>query len=245
VSANVDRGRRAGSDAVVRTREKPPRAPLDVTPYLHLVPKVARILGRRLPPHVARDDLISAGNLGLVEASRSFDPARGKSFETFASYRIRGAMLDDIRSRDPMSRDLRSQSNKIARATAGLELQLGRVPDQQEVAGRLGIGVSALHARRQTMIASAVMGIDDANHLPDHLVDRHAIDPFEDLARREELGHLAAGIAELPERMQMVLTLYYFDDLNLRQIGVAMGVTESRICQIHREAIGRLRAGAV
>jgi RNA polymerase sigma factor FliA len=206
------------------------------------VATIARVVARRLPPHVDRDDLISAGYLGLIEAAQSYDPARGKSFETFASYRIRGAMLDDIRTRDPLSRDMRTQSNQIAHATRGLELQLGRVPDQQEIAGRLGIDVETLHVRRQTMIASAVLGIDDAGpNLLDHIGDRRAVDPLGRALWREEIAGLAARIEALPERMQRVLTSYYFEDLSLKQIGAAMGVTESRICQIHREAIGRLR----
>jgi len=128
-------------------------------PYIE---KVARRLARRLPAHVEIDDLISSGVIGLMEAAERFDPNRVDRFEAFAEFRIRGAMLDDLRSRDTLSRDMRRLSNELRDATRRLEAQLGRAPDHEEIAKRLGVGVEELYARQQKLSGSSVVGIDDA-----------------------------------------------------------------------------------
>src|SRR5882724_9130914 len=166
-----------------------------VTRYYHCVAKVAKVLLRRLPPSTDLSDLMSAGALGLIEAAGRFDPARGESFEAFARIRIRGAMLDDIRVRDSMSRDMRRTWRAINRSTSVLTQRLGRAPFEQEIA-----------------------------------------------ARRELVDRLARDIAALPPRMRQVLSLYYRESLSLREIGLVLGVTECRVCQIHGEATRRLRA---
>src|SRR5579871_2688878 len=201
-------------------------------PYIE---KVARRLARRLPAHVEIDDLISSGVIGLMEAAERFDPSRVDRFEAFAEFRIRGAMLDDLRSRDTLSRDMRRLSNELRDATRRLEAQLGRTPDHEEIAKRLGVGVEELSG-------SSVVGIDDAGpDLLERTGDATADDPFEIASRREMLDRLVAGIGGLPEKMQQVLSLYYCDNLNLKEIGSVLGVTESRVCQIHGEATRRLR----
>jgi RNA polymerase sigma factor for flagellar operon FliA len=208
-------------------------------PYIE---KVARRLARRLPAHVEIDDLISSGVIGLMEAAERFDPKRLDRFEAFAEFRIRGAMLDDLRSRDTLSRDMRRLSNELREATRKLESQLGRTPDQQEIAETLGVDIDELYARQQKLSGSSVVGIDDAG--PDFLErtsDDSAPDPFEVTAHRETLERLVAGIETLPEKMQQVLALYYIENLNLKEIGTVLGVTESRVCQIHGEATRRLR----
>src|SRR5215471_5324065 len=200
-------------------------------PYIE---KVARRLARRLPAHVEIDDLISSGVIGLMEAA--------DRFEAFAEFRIRGAMLDDLRSRDTLSRDMRRLSNELRDATRRLEAQLGRTPDHEEIAKRLGVGVDELYARQQKLSGSSVVGIDDAGpDLLERTGDQSAADPFEAASRRELLGRLVNGIGDLPEKMQQVLSLYYCDNLNLKEIGAVLGVTESRVCQIHGEATRRLR----
>jgi len=209
-------------------------------PYIE---KVARRLARRLPAHVEIDDLISSGVIGLMEAAERFDPKRVDRFEAFAEFRIRGAMLDDLRSRDTLSRDMRRLSNELRDATRRLEAQLGRTPDHEEIAKRLGLGVDELYARQQKLSGSSVVGIDDAGpDLLERTGDQSAEDPFEIASRREMLNRLVSGIGELPEKMQQVLSLYYCDNLNLKEIGAVLGVTESRVCQIHGQAIVRLRA---
>jgi RNA polymerase sigma factor FliA len=208
-------------------------------PYIE---KVARRLARRLPSHVEIDDLISSGVIGLMEAAERFDPKRVDRFEAFAEYRIRGAMLDDLRARDTLSRDMRRLSNELREATRRLESQLGRTPDQEELAETLGVQVDELYARQQKLSGSSVVGIDDAG--PDFLErtgDDSAPDPFEVTAHRETIAQLVAGIDDLPEKMQQVLSLYYVENLNLKEIGEVLGVTESRVCQIHGEATRRLR----
>src|SRR6266478_32949 len=208
-------------------------------PYIE---KVARRLARRLPAHVEIDDLISSGVIGLMEAAERFDPKRVDRFEAFAEFRIRGAMLDDLRSRDTLSRDMRRLSNELRDATRRLESQLGRTPDQEEIARRLGVGVDELYARQQKLSGSSVVGIDDAGpDLLERTSDHQAADPFELTSRREMLSRLVGGIDELPEKMRQVLSLYYCENLNLKEIGAVLGVTESRVCQIHGEATRRLR----
>jgi RNA polymerase sigma factor for flagellar operon FliA len=208
-------------------------------PYIE---KVARRLARRLPAHVEIDDLISSGVIGLIEAAERYDPERVDRFEAFAEFRIRGAMLDDLRSRDTLSRDMRRLSNELRDATRKLEAQLGRTPDQEEIAQRLGVGVEELYARQQKLSGSSVVGIDDAGpDLLERTGDQTAADPFEQTSRHEMTERLVAGIGHLPDKMQQVLSLYYCENLNLKEIGAVLGVTESRVCQIHGEATKRLR----
>jgi RNA polymerase sigma factor for flagellar operon FliA len=208
-------------------------------PYIE---KVARRLARRLPAHVEMDDLISAGVIGLMEAAERFDPKRVDRFEAFAEFRIRGAMLDDLRARDTLSRDMRRLSNELREATRKLESELGRSPDQAELAETLGLKVDELYTRQQKLSGSSVVGIDDAG--PDFLErtsDSSSPDPFELTSHRESLARLVSGIDDLPEKMQQVLSLYYCENMNLKEIGQILGVTESRVCQIHGEATRRLR----
>src|SRR4026209_2680594 len=168
-------------------------------PYIE---KVARRLARRLPAHVEIDDLISSGVIGRLEAAERFDPARVDRFEAFAEFRIRGAMLDDLRSRDTLSRDMRRLSNELRDAPPPPEAQLGRTPDHEEIAKRLGVGVDELYARQQKLSGSSRVGIDDAG--PDLLGGtggRPADDPSEIASRREMMQRLVSGIGDLPEKM--------------------------------------------
>lgn len=152
-------------------------------------------------------------------------------------------MLDDIRIRDTMSRDMRRSWQAVARTTARLSQRLGRRPTEDEIAEDAGMSVEALRARRVQWSGASVIGIEDAGaDLLDRLPDESAVDPQELAARRQLLDRLAAHIEALPERTQLVLSLYYRDNLNLKEIGVVLGVTECRVCQIHAEAMRRLRA---
>jgi RNA polymerase sigma factor for flagellar operon FliA len=213
-----------------------------VTRHYHFVEKIARHLARRLPPSIDLNDLISAGALGLLEAAARFDPARGESFEAFARLRIKGAMLDDIRVRDTMSRDMRRAWRAVARSTARLSQHLGRRPTEEEIAEDAGMSIEVLRARRAQWSGARVVGLEDAgDDLLDRLPDEGADDPQELASRRQLLDRLASHIAALPERMQLVLSLYYRDNLSLKEIGAVLGVTECRVCQIHGEATRRLR----
>jgi RNA polymerase sigma factor for flagellar operon FliA len=177
-----------------------------------------------------------------MEAAGRFDTKRADRFEAFAYFRIRGAMLDDLRARDTLSRDMRRLSNELSGATRKLESELGRAPDQSELAKTLGLKINELHTRQQKLSGASVVGFDDAG--PDFLErtsDSNSPDPFERTAHREVLARLVSAIDNLPERMQQVLSIYYCENMNLREIGQLLGVTESRVCQIHSEAKRYLR----
>jgi RNA polymerase sigma factor for flagellar operon FliA len=236
IAAPVKAGRKPSKKEIIARRNE------YAAKFFPYIEKVARRLARRLPAHVEIDDLISSGVIGLMEAAERFDPTRVDRFEAFAEFRIRGAMLDDLRSRDTLSRDMRRLSNELRDATRRLEAQLGRTPDQEEIAKRLGVGVEELYARQQKLSGSSVVGIDDAGpDLLERTGDNTALDPFEQASKHEMTDHLISGIGHLPEKMQQVLSLYYCDNLNLKEIGAVLGVTESRVCQIHGEATRRLR----
>jgi RNA polymerase sigma factor for flagellar operon FliA len=227
----------------VRTKTQLARRDAYVARYYHCVENVAKHLARRLPASTDFGDLISAGAMGLLEAASRFDPERGESFEAFARIRIKGAMLDDIRVRDSMSRDMRRAAKAIGRSTSHLTQALGRAPTEDELAEHVGLSVDELRARRTELAGARVVALDDAGaDLLDRVADQNATDPQELVARRELLDRLAQHISALPLRMQQVLSLYYRENLSLREIGVVLGVSECRVCQIHGEATRRLRA---
>lgn len=208
-----------------------------------MVEKVAIRLKRRLPAHIEINELMSSGTLGLMDAAERFDPARGKRFEAFAEFRIRGAMLDGLRESDSLSRDMRRRSNELREAARQLESQLGRAPGPDEIARHLGIGVDELYERqRECASGSTVVGIDDAG--PD-LLERVAgntfEDPFDVTARHETTDALVSAIEALPRKARKVMSLLYVDGMIMKDIGAVMGVTESRVCQIHAEAVVLLR----
>ncbi len=213
------------------------------TSHYELVGKVARRLLRKLPSHVELDDLIAMGMLGLLEAADRFDPDRGEKFEAFAEFRVRGAMLDGLRSRDSLSRDMRRGSTELKRANADLVNQLGREPSEGEIAIHMGISIEQVRARRAKLSGWSVVGFDDAGPaFLEQTADESVTDPCETAARREFFGQMVDHIEKLPEKLQQVLSLYYCEDLNLKEIGHVLGVTESRVCQLHGEATKRLRA---
>lgn len=213
------------------------------TKYHGLVEKVARRMARRLPTHVELDDLISTGMLGLLDAADRFDPARGERFEAFAEFRIRGAMLDGLRSRDSLSRDMRRVSTELKRASADLANQLGREPSEAETASHLGFSIEELRAKQAKLSGWCIVGFDDAGpSFLEQTADNTVDDPSETAARRQLFEQMFEHIENLPTKMQQVLSLYYCEDLNLKEIGHILGVTESRVCQLHGEATKRLRA---
>jgi RNA polymerase sigma factor for flagellar operon FliA len=212
-----------------------------VTQYYPFVERVARRLARRLPDHVAVEDLISSGAMGLIEAAERFDPKQGQTFEGFAERRIKGAMLDDIRRRDTLSRDMRRLWSELRRSTDKLSHQLGRAPADDELARHLGIPLEDLHARRLKLSGATVLAYDEID--PD-VIGRQVKstdDPYSSTARSELRAQLTHALTALPERLQQVLSLYYAEELSLREIGQVLGVTESRVCQLHGEATKRLR----
>ncbi|WP_305420957.1 RNA polymerase sigma factor FliA [Photobacterium leiognathi] len=213
--------------------------------YSSLVKRIAHHLMVRLPPSVLVEDLIQAGMIGLLEAQQNYDPTKGASFETFAGIRIRGAMLDDIRRGDWVPRSVYKNSRKISEAISHLENELGRDPNDQEIAQYLDMPLEQYHQALNDVNCGRLVGISDLGVAEDSVANEESIEdnaPFQDVADDSFRASLAAAIKTLPEREALVLSLYYDEELNLKEIGAVIGVSESRICQIHSQAMQRLRA---
>lgn len=206
---------------------------------LELVRRIAHKVARRVPSSVDVGDLVSAGSEGLLEACASFDPERGDNFEVYAERRIRGAILDELRAADVMTRHGRRRLREIRRAVAELERMLGRAPDEEEVATRLGIPLDEY--RRVTHELSLAPALARGGEIDADDIASAAHDPQELCVATEMRDRLTLAIAALPTRMQEVLALYYQEECTQAEIGRALGVTESRVCQILREAAARLR----
>lgn len=219
--------------------------------YSPLVKYVAGRVGVGLPPNIEQADLVSYGIFGLIDAIEKFDIERAIKFETYAISRIRGAIIDELRSIDWIPRSVRYKAREVEKAYANLEAKLRRTPTEQEVAGELEISVSDLRAIFSQVSFVNVLALDellntggdkgDKLSLVDTLEDSKAEDPVQAF-EAEEMKHLLAGaINTLPEREKIVVTLYYYEGLTLAEIGQVLGVTESRICQMHTKAVLQLR----
>jgi RNA polymerase sigma factor for flagellar operon FliA len=231
-----------------RTGDPQTRAQL-LDRYLGLVHHSAHQLARRISRDVEIDDLIGAGTLGLVQALEGFDPGRGLAFSTYAMPRIRGAMLDELRTRDWMPRSVRTRSRQLQAARAALQHRLGRQPDPEELAHELQIDLETYFRWQEETDGRVLLpidathddGEDRAPRLSESLADVLAADPGDALDDREALDRLRGAFGRLTARDRLVLTLYYYEELNLRQIGEVMHVSESRISQIRTRALKRLR----
>lgn len=221
-----------------RTRDPALRNRL-VVQYSPLVKYVAGRMRSRLPHSVDQDDLVSDGVLGLMDAIERFDPGRGLSFQTFAVPRIRGAIIDGLRSMDFVPRSVRDKVRIVQQATTKLEERLGRLPDDEEVAREVGVPVQQV--RDLTKQASS----NHANLDDFELADELASAADDSVERGDASASLRRVIAELNERDQVVIALYYFEGLTLADIGKVLGVTESRISQVHSRATSTLRAKLV
>ena len=205
-----------------------------------------------LPAEVDRDDLISAGIIGLIRAVDRFDPTRGASFATYATTMMRGAIMDELRTMDWAPRGLRSKYRRLEDAIARLRQKLGRQPQEAEIARELGVTPDEYEQLLRDATATAIVSLEalaeasgDAR-MPsndDLASGRVEWNPAAVVDNAELRRLLAKAVAELSEREQLVISLYYDQELTLQEIGVVLGVTESRICQIHTQAIARLRAG--
>ena len=210
--------------------------------------RVAQQLQTRLPANVTLDELISAGNLGLVEAVDRFDPERGVSFAAFARTRIRGAMIDWLRELDMLPRSTRDRVNELARVTRQAEGELGRRPTEAELVERMGISHERLARLRSDNWGGTVLGFDDVERdreertsLLDRLADDSAVAADDHLATRELHGALLEAMASLSERLRLVVTLYYAEDMKMQEIAGVLGVTVGRVSQLHTDALRRLR----
>ena len=210
-----------------------------------LVKRIAYHLMSRLPASVQADDLIQAGMIGLIEASRKFDPDQGASFETYAGIRIRGAMLDEIRRTDWTPRSVHRKAREVAEAVRKIENEKGRDARDVEVAEAMGLSLDEYHKILQDSTGCRIFSFEDPGILCEEGLPepgRHTDQPLEHLQKTDFKLGLAEEIKGLPERERLVMALYYDEELNLREIGEILGVSESRVCQIHGQALIRLRA---
>lgn len=214
-----------------------------VSRHAELVRRIAHHLAARLPPNVEVDDLIQAGMVGLIEAVRQFDHNAGASFETYASIRIRGAMIDEIRRGDWVPRSVHRRVREAAEATRQIEQREGRGASPGEVAKALGISLDDYGRLMEGAIRGHLFSLEeDAEQHGDARIAEHAPAPLAELETVEFQQELGRAIEGLPERERLILSLYYEQELNLREIGAVLGITESRVCQVHGQAMVRLRA---
>ena len=219
--------------------------------HVSLVRYLAARVGAKLPPGVEVDDLVGAGMLGLIDAAEKFDPARGTRFRTYAERRIRGSILDHLRSLDWAPRSLRRRAREFDAAHDRLERDRGRSVDVAEVAEYLDVNIGEL----QTLVSDinsvqmaslqAFESEGDAGDRLQSLPDSPEESPFAIYERRELRERLASAIDQLPEKERLVISLYYVEELTMKEIGSILGVNESRVSQIHSKAVGRLRASLV
>lgn len=223
-----------------------------VLAYAPLVKYVAGRMASGLPAHVEEADLISYGLLGLIAAIERYEPEREIKFETFAITRIKGSIIDELRSLDWVPRSVRARAREIERVNAKLENQLQRPPTDQEMADALGISVEEFQESLLQISNSSIVALDelwtvsdssgDQVSLLDTLQDPSAVDPAQEMDTAEMRDRLAEAISHLPEREKLVIALYYYENLTLREIGEVLGVTESRVSQLHTKAVLRLKS---
>jgi RNA polymerase sigma factor FliA len=223
--------------------------------YAPLVKYVAGRLGSGLPAHVDDDDLVSYGVLGLMGAIERYDPDRDVKFETYAITRIKGSIIDELRAMDWVPRSVRARARDIERAIVELERRLHRAPTDGEIAEKLGITEPELEDSLTDISRSSIAALDelwtvntgggggggDQVALIDTIEDTEAPDPQGSLSQAEMREAVGEAIARLPEREKLVITLYYYEELTLREIGEVLGVTESRVSQLHTKAVLRLK----
>lgn len=218
-----------------------------VTRFAPLVKRIAFHLMARLPSSVHIDDLVQNGMIGLLDAISRFETGHGAQFETYAVQRIRGAMLDGLRENDWLPRGLRRDMRRIEQTIARLEQENGRPPNERELAEALSMTLAEYQKTLQEARGHQILYFEDFSAEGDEdFLERHftddAANPLKQLEESSMREQLVAAINDLPEREKLMMALYYEQDLNLREIGEVMGVTESRICQLHSQAISRLRS---
>ncbi len=225
-----------------------PKTDALVVRHAELVKRIAYHLAGRLPASVEVSDLIQAGMLGLLEAASNYTADRGASFETYAGIRIRGAMLDALRKLDWAPRSVHRKARAAAAAVRELEAEFGREARDVEIAERMNVSLDEYHRIAQDAASCRVASLDDSSGDEESLLGRvedEGADPFLDATETGFRSALAGAIKELPERERLVMSMYYDDELNLKEIGAVLKVTESRVCQLHGQALVRLKARLV
>jgi RNA polymerase sigma factor for flagellar operon FliA len=218
--------------------------------YAPLVKTIAGRLGARLPSHVSQDDLLSAGIMGLLDAIEKFDVEKGVEFKSYAEFRIRGAMLDELRSMDWVPRSVRKNARRLQEAYTRVEKEKMRPAEDGEVAAELGVDLEQFYrlvdeTKGLTILnredLGDVIGMQDLGEKSSMARSNVGLGPMDSLNLREVRDVLAEGIDRLPENERMVVTLYYYEELTMKEIGKVMGYTESRVSQLHSKAVLRLR----
>jgi RNA polymerase sigma factor for flagellar operon FliA len=217
--------------------------------YSPLVRRLAHHMMAKLPASVQVDDLIQVGLIGLSEALTRFEASQGVQFETFATQRIRGAMIDDLRENDWMSRGSRKSQKEIEGALRRLEHRLGRSPSETEIAAELGMSLADYQSLLNKVRGTQLVYLEDmagGSEGEDSFLDRHILDndsdPMQLLSNQRLRQSLVEAIKVLPEREQYIMSMYYENDMNLKEIAAVLGITESRVCQLHSQSIARLRS---
>lgn len=211
-----------------------------VTRHAELVKRIAYHLAGRLPPSVEVEDLIQAGMVGLLEAASHFAADRGASFETYAGIRIRGAMIDALRKQDWAPRSVHRKARAAATAIREIEGREGREARESEIAAAMGVPLEEYQRILQDSAACQLASVDDVNDIS--AVADHEANPLHDTESGALRGAVASAISGLPERERLVMSMYYDDELNLKEIGAVLGISESRVCQLHGQALVRLRS---
>ncbi|MEW6266654.1 MAG: FliA/WhiG family RNA polymerase sigma factor [Thermodesulfobacteriota bacterium] len=219
--------------------------------YSPLIRYVADRLASRLPSHVSKDDLISSGILGLIDAVDKFDPSRNILFKTYAEFRIKGAMLDELRSLDWVPRSIRKKSSQVEKVYQTLETELGRPATDEEAADLMGMAVDDFQRLLDEIKCVSLVDLEtirqpiqaqNQQDLFEILADENATDALAALGLSEARNVIAEAIESLPQKERLVVSMYYYDELTMKEIGQVLGYTESRISQLHTKAILRLKA---
>ncbi len=221
-----------------------------VIEYSSLIKFIAQKIAVRLPSNIELDDLISSGVIGLMDAIDKYDPTRDNKFKTYAEFRIRGSILDELRAQDWVPRSVRDKAKLLDRTMVELEAVFGRAATDEEVSTKLNMSMEEFYDLVNQVRPVSVLSIDDSTTFSN--VDKKSIlnilegcalnNPYNQLSMKSIKDVVTKAIEELPERQRLVLSLYYYEDLNLKEIGKVLRVTESRVSQLHAQAVSRLRA---
>ena len=218
--------------------------------YSPMIKYVANRIAMRLPPHIEVDDLISVGVLGLMDAITKYDSSRGAKFKTYAEFRVRGAILDELRSMDWVPRSIRQKASKVDKVVQGLQAKLRRTPEDEEVAKEMGLSLDQFHETLNETKSIPIFSLEDLGiakesgdqqSLLDCLAGKADADPQTQIRLVELKEIIAKAIDALPEKERLMVSLYYYEELTMKEIGAVLDITESRVSQIHSKAVYRLR----
>jgi len=246
MEALLREAKESGTDIPLTLKEK---IVLEHTPLIRYI--VNRI-AVRLPSHIDLDDLHNTGVIGLMDAIEKYDPEKNCKFKTYAEFRIKGAILDQLRSLDWVPRSVRQKSRRLERAYGEVEQRLGRQASEEEVADSLGLQIEKFHELMNQVRGISLVNLEEirgtnqegdrTGGFADIIEDVTSENPFASLKLAEMKRVVADTIGTLPEKERLVIALYYYEDLNMKEIGNILGITESRVCQIHTKSVLRLRA---